>query len=132
MPAPSAPPSGQETQRSKLVLIVEDDPRAAQWLAILTQQVGHKPVTALNGDAALDLVRRARPDVIFVDLVLPDIEGHDLIRELRAMSGMEGVKIFVVSAHGDADSISASHAAGAIEHFVKPMRLADLKRVLDS
>jgi DNA-binding response OmpR family regulator len=124
------PPPGQETQRPRLVLIVEDDPRAAQWLAILTQQVGHKPVTALNGDAALDLVRRARPDVIFVDLVLPDIEGHDLIRQMRSMPGMDAVRIFVVSAHGDAESISASHAAGAIEHFVKPMRLADLQRVL--
>jgi len=45
----------------------------------------------------LGLVRRARPDVIFVDLGLPDIEGHDLIRQLRSMSGMEDVKIFVVS-----------------------------------
>jgi len=46
------------------------------------------------------------------------------------MPGMEGVKIYVVSASSDAESISASKAAGAIEHFVKPMRLADLQRVL--
>jgi CheY-like chemotaxis protein len=69
--------------------------------------------------------------VAFVDLVLPDIEGHDLIRQLRALPGMEKVKIYVVSSYGDPDSISASRAAGAIEHFVKPMRLVDLQRVLE-
>ena len=113
-----------------LILVVEDDPRAAQWLATLTQHLGHKAVTALNGEAALELVRRARPDVIFVDLGLPGIQGHDLIAQLRSLPGLESVKIYVVSASGDADSISASRAAGALEHFVKPMRLADLQRVL--
>jgi CheY-like chemotaxis protein len=126
-----AAPSDKESPRPKLILIIEDDPRAAQWLATLTQHVGHKPVIAMNGDAAFELVRHARPDVAFVDLVLPDIEGHDLIRQLRALPGMEKVKIYVVSSYGDPDSISASRAAGAIEHFVKPMRLVDLQRVLE-
>lgn len=116
--------------RPKLLLVIEDDPRAAQWLAMLAQHLGHKAVIALNGDAALDLVRRAPPDMIFVDLVLPDIEGHDLITELRSMPGLQGVKIYVVSAHGDEESISKSRAVGAQEHFVKPMRLADLQRLL--
>ena len=123
-------PSATPPRRPKLLLVIEDDPRAAQWLAMLAQHLGHKAVIALNGDTALDLVRRAPPDMIFVDLVLPDIEGHDLIRELRALPGLEGVKIYVVSAHGDAESISKSHAVGAEAHFVKPMRLADLQRLL--
>jgi CheY-like chemotaxis protein len=126
MPEPSATPP----QRPKLLLVIEDDPRAAQWLATLAQHLGHKAVIALNGDAALDLVRRATPDMIFVDLVLPDIEGHQLIREMRSMPALRAVKIYVVSAYGDADSVNASRAAGAQEHFVKPMRLADLQRLL--
>jgi len=123
-------PSADAGPRPKLLLVVEDDPRAAQWLATLAQHLGHKAVIALNGDAALDLVKRASPDMIFVDLVLPDIEGHDLIKTFRAMPGLKTVKIYVVSAYGDPDSISASRAAGAEEHFVKPMRLADLQRLL--
>jgi CheY-like chemotaxis protein len=123
-------PSAKQARRAKLLLVVEDDPRAAQWLATLAEHLGHKAMIALNGDAALALVKRARPDAIFVDLVLPDIEGHQLIREFRSMPGLGDVKIYVVSAYGDAESVNASRAAGAEEHFVKPMRLADLQRLL--
>lgn len=114
----------------KRVLVIDDRPDAARTLEALVHEMGHRAAYALNGDAALNLAKALQPDVIFVDLVLPDIEGHDLIRDLRAMPGLERTMIYVVSAWGSPEIRRGSREAGADGHFVKPMDIALLERLL--
>lgn len=122
--------TAQKPTQPKRVLVVDDRPDAARTLEALVQEMGHRASFALNGEAALDLAKMLQPDVIFVDLVLPDIEGHDLIRDLRALPGLEKTMIYVVSAWGSPEIRRGSREAGADGHFVKPMDTALLERLL--
>jgi CheY-like chemotaxis protein len=112
------------------VLVIDDHLDAAESLAVLTQTMGHHTYFALNGDIALEVAKRFRPEVIFLDLVLPDIEGHDLARHLRAIPGLESVRIFVVSAHGTEEDRRCSRQAGCDGHFMKPLDPVFLERLL--
>ena len=122
--------TAQKPTQPKRVLIIDDRPDAARTLDALVHEMGHRTAFALNGEAALDLAKALQPDVIFVDLVLPDIEGHDLIRDLRALPGLERTMIYVVSAWGSPEIRRGSREAGADGHFVKPMDTALLERLL--
>ncbi len=65
-------------------LIVEDEPEANKLLAMLVQLRGYQTESALDGAAAIDHLRKHVPDVIFLDLMLPDIDGYEICRTLKA------------------------------------------------
>jgi two-component system CheB/CheR fusion protein len=112
------------------ILVVDDHLDAALSLATLTREIGHDAKFATSGDAALEIAKRFRPDVIFLDLVLPDIEGPDLARHLRAQAGCEHARIMVVSGYGADEDRRRSREAGCDGHFVKPLSPAFLEDLL--
>lgn len=81
-------------------------------------------------DAALDVARGFRPDVVILDLGLPDIDGCVLARQLRLVAGLERLRIVVVSGRGWAADHERSLSAGCDHYFVKPMNTALLETVL--
>lgn len=123
-------PTGADTIRRR-VLIVDDAREVAQSYALLAQEMGHQSAFATSGDAALDFAARMQPDVVLLDLVLPDIEGHDLARQLRALPGMENVRIYVISGYGTEDERRRSREAGCAGHFVKPIGIDLLEALLN-
>ncbi len=104
------------------VLVVDDIPMnrevLARWLALHQHQVSE----AATGEAALHRIRHDRFDLIFMDIDLPDMSGHQVISAIRAQPG-DGGKAFIVtlSGHGFQADIAASLAAGADEHLTKPV-----------
>jgi len=84
-------------------------------------------VIATDGASGLRLARMERPDVIFVDLQLPDADGIDLLAVLHRLEGVEVAPLVAVSAHAGRDAISRAVAAGASSFVPKPI---DLERVL--
>jgi CheY-like chemotaxis protein len=114
------------------ILVIDDSRETAESFALLAQEMGHQSAFATNGDAALDFAARMRPDIVFLDLVLPDIEGHDLARQLRALPGMENCRIYVVSGYGTDDERRRSREAGCDGHFVKPLHVEVFEALLRS
>lgn len=107
--------------RVRPILIVDDDLDAARAFATLVEHiVGHQVEFAINGYAALDLARRMRPEVVFVDLVMPGISGFELARRLRKELGDE-VRIIAVSAYGTEQDREKSAKAGCERHLLKPV-----------
>ncbi|MFJ6569612.1 response regulator [Streptomyces sp. NPDC091292] len=105
------------------VLVVEDnEPVSAALQAALVQQ-GLAAVCASTGRAALDLLQRARPDVVLLDLGLPDCDGFTLCGRMRAISS---VPILVTTARGDHASCVRGLDMGADDYLVKPYNLAEL------
>ncbi|MFF2852776.1 response regulator [Streptomyces sp. NPDC058001] len=105
------------------VLVVEDnEPVSAALQAALAQQ-GLEAVCANTGKAALDLLERTRPDVVLLDLGLPDCDGFTLCGTIRASSS---VPILVTTARGDHASCVRGLDLGADDYLVKPYNLAEL------
>ena len=113
------PDSGDAPRRR--ILVIDDSRETAESYALLAQEMGHQSAFATNGDAALEFAARMRPDIILLDLVLPDIEGHDLALQLRALPGLEHARIYVVSGYGTDHERRRSREVGCAGHFLKPL-----------
>lgn len=112
------------------ILIVEDNRDAASTLALLLEAMGHSVEIALNGHSALEIARRFRPDMVFLDLVLPDWDGCDLARELREEAGSHDVHIFAVTGYGDDEVQRRAMQAGCKAHLLKPVDPAIIEKLV--
>jgi signal transduction histidine kinase/CheY-like chemotaxis protein len=113
------------------VLIVDDNVDAAQILAMYIEAVGHRATVWHSPGKALAYAADNRPDVCVLDIGLPEFDGHELARRLRALPGMAGVPLVAVSGYGQARDRDRALAAGFDRHFVKPVMAADILAVLD-
>ncbi len=106
------------------ILLVEDDPSIARGLSMNLGLEGFRTVAAADGEEAMRLAQSQRPDLIVLDLMLPKVDGLEVIRQLRANA--EDVPILVLSAKGDeADKVLAL-SLGADDYVTKPFGLAEL------
>ena len=105
------------------ILIVDDEPNILGTLAPLLRARGYEVFTAMNGRAALETVDREKPDLIVLDLGLPDIDGVEVCREIRESLN---VPIVVLSARGaEGDKVRALDA-GADDYVTKPFGAEEL------
>lgn len=108
---------------AELFLIVEDDGQIASFIGLSLKANRYRAVRAANGKEALALLAAQTPDVIILDLGLPDMDGLEIIRRVRASSELP---IIVVSARDqDADKIAALDA-GADDYLTKPFSISEL------
>ncbi|MEH0421544.1 response regulator transcription factor [Streptomyces sp. B21-083] len=109
------------------VLVVEDDPQLLRAL-VINLRVRHYGVEAApDGAAALRLVAARQPDVVLLDLGLPDTDGVDIIRSLRSRGrGGSRMSILVMSARQGSGEKVAALDAGADDHLTKPFRMEEL------
>ena len=106
-----------------LVLVVEDDPPIRNLIAVTLKAHGYDYLTAPTGDAAIMQASSHNPDVVFLDLGLPDVDGIEVIRRIRTWSDMP---IIVISARSeDKDKIDALDA-GADDYLTKPFSVEEL------
>lgn len=105
------------------VLVVDDEPGLRQALAINLRARGYEVRLAADGASALDAAAKQRPDVVVLDLGLPDIDGTQLIRGIR---GWSGVPIIVLSARSGQDDKVQALDAGADDYVSKPFGMDEL------
>ena len=105
------------------VLVVDDEPSLAKALAINLKARGYEVEIARDGRAALDLTARFHPDVVVLDLGLPDIDGIDVIAGIR---GWSAVPIVVLSARTTSDEKVDALDAGADDYVTKPFAMNEL------
>jgi DNA-binding response OmpR family regulator len=77
-----------ETKKKNLVLVIDDHPGVLKFIEIDLKLRGFEVVTALSGKEALALVKSARPDIILLDMIMPDMDGFQMLKELRTFSGL--------------------------------------------
>lgn len=102
------------------MVIVEDDPSIRTSLRSALEDQGHAVATSSTGMGALDLVVRSEPDVVLLDLGLPDIDGLKVLAMLR---GVTSVPVIVITARDDDPTIVAALDSGADDYVVKPFGL---------
>lgn len=112
------------------VLVVDDDLDTVHSMAMLIKAFGHEVDFAINGFAALDVARKFRPDVILIDINLPDMKGHKVVRQLRFEPGLENTRVIAVSGRSDDTTRAEAIAAGCAEFRVKPLSPDALEQLL--
>jgi DNA-binding response OmpR family regulator len=100
------------------LLLVEDDPEVRSVLRLALEDEGYDVEEAGDGRSGLDLFERAQPDLVLLDLRLPDLRGLDLCREMRQSSI---VPIIIVTAQTDTHDLVAGLEAGADDYVTKPV-----------
>ena len=118
-PAPSLPAVETTQPRKPLVLVVEDDPANARLLRFHLESSGYAVVEAMRVAEAVELARRLRPQVVLLDLILPEGEdGLSVLRELKGGAQTAGIPVIVVSV---VQETRRARELGAAECFVKPV-----------
>lgn len=111
------------------VLIVDDSPDAADSMAELLSLLGHPAAAVYSGRAALEAVRAQRPLCVLLDVNMPDMDGLELARALRAECGDDVVLVAVTGAAPDDDRANEVFAL-VDHHFLKPVAVDVLARLL--
>jgi len=108
------------------VLVVDDNRDAAQMLSLLLETAGHEVAVTYNAQAALALAQQVAPAVLFVDIGLPDMDGYELARRLRASPGTARALLVAVTGYGQPEVHHRALEAGFDHHLVKPVKVGDI------
>ncbi len=130
--SPYRPPihgTGGETASTKvdvnrpLVLVVEDDPVAAELLARQIERVGFRTEVARSGGEAVTMAKDHKPAAITLDILLPDMDGWEVLTHLKRDAATSDIPVIVVSV---VDNPALGTALGALDYFVKPVEAKEL------
>lgn len=128
-------PAGARLQGEKqrlCVLIIDQDVDAAHCLAEMVEETGHDADLAYGATAGLDAARRLRPDVVFVDLALPQSSGYGLARQLRREAGSRNPLLVAIVPAMEEDTLQLMREAGFDDHIVKPADCQSVRSLLES
>ncbi len=112
------------------VLVVEDQASFREFLQISLTKLGMEVFTALTGKIALNRTREHKPDLILLDVMLPDMDGYEVCRELRDLPESSLIPIIFVSAVSSDKHIQRAMAAGATDYMVKPLSMEDVRSLV--
>jgi len=102
-----------------VVLIVEDDEILLRALYLLFHGSEYTVASATDGESALKMTERLKPDLVLLDLLLPKMNGFDYLKAVKADPVLKNIKVVVLSNMGDKDSLDKAKALGAEDFFVK-------------
>ncbi|QEI06715.1 response regulator [Pigmentiphaga aceris] len=112
------------------ILIVDDNADAAETLAMLLEELGHATCVVLESPKALAAALAFRPDVAFLDIGMPQLNGFDLARQLREHAALKDVYLATLSGWGTEDDRAKSRSAGIDHHLTKPVMLNEVLDLL--
>lgn len=113
-----------------LIMIVEDDRMMADTLESMVNLLGYDTVIADRSSEALEVVIEEKPDLALLDLNLPDFNGFELCRRIKANPDMSHIPVIFVSAENDPRAIARARDVGSARYLVKPIGLDDLERAI--
>ncbi|MHB8815051.1 MAG: ATP-binding protein [Steroidobacteraceae bacterium] len=128
---PSPPAEGTRSNvLPRRVLIVDDNQDAANSLAVLLNMQGHEAQAVYSGSEAIRRIESFQPDIALLDIGLPEMDGYELAKRLRAMPRLRDVRLVALTGYGQAEDYQRSRAAGFDDHLPKPVDLTALERTL--
>ena len=108
------------------VLLIDDEPGIAKMAGRRLEQAGYRVVTAADGERGLLAVRAEHPDLILMDVMMPRLNGHELLRMLKEDPDTKSIPVIMLTAKGTDRDMAASIAYGAVYHMSKPYQPMEL------
>lgn len=112
------------------ILVVDDNRDAAATMGLLLRTMGHRVAVVHDGPAALQSVAARCPDIVFLDLGMPGMDGFEVARRIRARSDGRSIVVVAVTGWGQEDDRRRTREAGFDHHLVKPVDPLDLQRTM--
>ena len=106
------------TQRT--ILVVDDEPFICRSLTFVLRKDNYRVLEARNGEEALAIIREQRPDLVFLDVMMPKINGFQVTEQVRADPSLAAVKIILLTAKGQECDREVGKTAGANDYMTKP------------
>jgi DNA-binding response OmpR family regulator len=108
------------------VLVVDDDPYILMSLEFLMRKNGYAVLVARNGTEALDIINVQQPDLILLDIMMPDVDGYQICSYVRKTPVLEKTKVVFLSAKSNEADIKKGLELGAIRYITKPFSTREL------
>jgi two-component system cell cycle response regulator DivK len=121
----------EKDSQHKTVLIVEDSEDARYFMRLELERLGYRIVEADNGEKAVEVAERERPDIILMDLSLPIMDGIAATEKIRACDGFKTVPVIAVTAHQETDFRADAKAAGFSAYVTKPIDMPWLSELIE-
>jgi len=119
------------TSEQKKVMIIEDEPDAAEMFAEMMRVSGFGVFKLSNTAPAVSAIRTEQPDLVILDVMMPDVSGLDVLRVMRSDPALASVPVIVVSAKSLPADIKTGLEAGASLYLTKPVGFLELRKAVD-
>jgi signal transduction histidine kinase/CheY-like chemotaxis protein len=116
----------KDSSQPGCVLLVEDNDDARELFAMMLESSGYRVIQADNGEDGLRAAAEVVPDIAFIDIGLPGMNGFELAARLKSNPVTESILLVALSGYGTADDTTRSANAGFHRHLVKPVKIADI------
>jgi DNA-binding response OmpR family regulator len=110
----------------KVILAVDDEPNILMSIEFILEMEGYEVHTARDGDEALEVAERVRPDLVLLDINMPRKDGYEVCRILRMRENMAGTKVIMLTAKGQTLEKKKGLEVGADEYVTKPFSADEL------
>ncbi len=117
----------EDTSRKAEILVVEDEDNIAIALNYLLTREGYNQTRIATGAGAVDIIRQRKPDLVLLDVMLPEVSGYEICQSVRADPDCAGVRILMMTARGSAMERRKGLAMGADGFISKPFELKELR-----
>ncbi len=116
----------------KRVLLVEDEPNILEAIRFILKRDGWSVETHSDGNSAVDVILRSRPDVLILDVMLPGKSGYDILREVRSEYTEDDLPVLMLTARGQVKDREIAERAGASRFMTKPFSNAEVLEAVRS
>jgi DNA-binding NarL/FixJ family response regulator len=116
----------------KKILLIEDNDQMRENLQIMLEMEGYSVSTATNGRIGVSAARNAPPDVILCDVMMPELDGLGVLKELRADAATDSIPFIFLTARGEKSDLRAGMNLGADDYLVKPVGKEDVLAAIQS
>ncbi len=114
----------------KRVLYVEDNPNNRLLVKRILQAEGHEMLEAIDGESGWEMVRRESPDFIFMDLLMPGIDGFELTRRIKSTPELSHIPVVTLTAYGSPQTEKIAKEAGSDGFLYKPANAQEIQTIL--
>lgn len=111
------------------VVVADDDPSILDFLTRVATKAGHRVVRTDRGDKALELVRQEKPQLVFLDVLMPGLDGLEVAKAIRNDATLTGIPVVLLSAMGESRLSEAVRSSGAVDFLTKPMKLEAVRAI---
>lgn len=128
--APPVPSTTSTPVPNRRVLVIDDNADAADTLVAILSLLGHDAVAAHNGIEGLRAAERQHPDVVFLDIGMPGMNGFEVAVAMRQIAGLESVRIVALTAWRDEETRARAKSAGFDLHLTKPTSIEVIEEII--
>ena len=115
---------------AKKILVVDDEPNIVEVITSRLKANNYEVIAAFDGEEAVELTEKEKPDLIILDLMLPKMDGYQVCNQLKTNQGLKDIPIIMLTSRGKADEIKKGIDKGADAYLTKPFNWEKLAGIM--